>query len=221
MLATVILGAGPQDLQIDPIPGNMDGLAIIRKWKDDFWAFSVVAPLPGHDAWMIVGGRNDYESPSFPHGKVRTSLEDLIVRLPALCERFASVANFPWSPTTLALAQYLGILSPEHIARHQSLVNEEKHQRDEADASKAYARQQSHADDLEKAFAAFKAGDMISVDHFEELLKLANIDLHPRTLGSLRSKVSKIGSRNAMMHGKGKLPDSIWHAASQLALTRG
>ena len=174
MLASIILGTGPQDLQIDPIPGDVDGLAIIRKWKDDFWAFSVVAPLPGHDAWMIVGGRNDYESPSFPHGKVRASL-----------------------------------------------VNEEKHQRDEAEASKAYARQQSHADDLEKAFAAFKAGDMISVDHFEELLKLAKIDLHPRTLGSLRSKVSKIGSRNAMMHGKGKLPDGVWHAASQLALAKG
>ena len=49
MLASIILGTGPQDLQIDPIPGDMDGLAIIRKWKDDFWAFSVVAPLPGHD----------------------------------------------------------------------------------------------------------------------------------------------------------------------------
>jgi hypothetical protein len=45
MLATVILGTGPQKLHIDPLPGDPDGLAIIRKWKDDFWAFSIVAPV--------------------------------------------------------------------------------------------------------------------------------------------------------------------------------
>ena len=221
MLATVILGTGPQELHIDLLPNDQDGLAIIRKWKDDFWAFSIVAPVPDYNVWMIVGGRNDYENPSFPHGKVQASIKNLISRLPTLCEKFASDARFPWSPSELALAQHLGYLSPEQIARHRILIAAEKQQRDDTEASKADARQQAHADDLEKAFAAFKAGDMISVDHFEELLKLANIDLHPRTLGSLRSKVSKIGSRNAMMRGKGKLPDGIWHAASQLALTRG
>jgi hypothetical protein len=221
MLATVIMGTGPQETQIDLIPGNLDGLAVIRKWKDDFWAFSIVAPVPGYNVWMIVGGRNDYDSPSFPHGKVRASIENLISRLPALCARFASDASFPWSPTELALAKHLGYLSPEQIARHQILVAAEKHQRDEIAASREAEKQQAHARELDKAFTAFKAGDMISVDHFEELLKLANIDLHPRTLGSLRAKVSKIGHRNAMMHGKGKLPDGVWHAASQLALTRG
>jgi hypothetical protein len=107
MIATVILASGPNTLQIDPIPGSIDRLAIVRKWKDDPYSLAVVAPIPNTDAWTPVSTTKDLNSTTFPAGHVAEELQRHVEKLPSLVQGFMSGTANP-NPAVLSLARYLG-----------------------------------------------------------------------------------------------------------------
>jgi hypothetical protein len=215
MLINVITLNGPQNLQADPIPNSPDDLAIARKFDDGPYAFSVVAPVPNTDIWIGVACPHDLESSSYKPGSIRRNLEDHIAGLPSLCEQWANNQKAV-NPVTIALARYLGIITQNHLEQRVALVKLERLQFDEEQNRKQAEKEQLRKRELENSFAKFKAGDLISVADFEELLFLAGIVAHPRTLGSLRKNVTAIGHTQARRTGKGQLPDGVWALAHQL-----
>jgi hypothetical protein len=212
---TLVSMSGPHQVQADPISGSPDGLVVVRKWREDPHAFSVAAPIPGTDAWMSIATRGELSHPNFPHGKVRQSVESMLAGLPAACEEYSRTTRSILAPALLGVAQYLGILTADHVAAHRALVAGERSAREASLEKKLEDDQRSREQQLARALEAFRGGEMISASDFEGLLSLANISLPARTLSTLRTRVTHIGRNGVRLHG-GKLPDGIWRAVQQL-----
>jgi hypothetical protein len=116
MITTIILPDGPKEMEIVKIPDSPDGLAIIKEMAEDPTAASVVAQVPGHDAWAPMGSPLGVSHPDFPVGRVHGYLEDVIARLPHDVGEYL-LGNAELAPSRIALARYLGFLSPEEEAR--------------------------------------------------------------------------------------------------------
>jgi hypothetical protein len=216
MQAITLVGmSGPSQVQADPIEGSPDGLVVIRKWRDDPHAFAVAARIPGHDAWMSVARQSDLTHPNFPHGTVRQSLETMLAGLPAACEAQSRTARSIVSPVHLGVARYLGILTDDQVASRRSLLEQERSQREEDSREKQRALDRESERRLSASLEVWKKGEMISAGDFEDLLAASGIVLPPRTLSTLRTRVSMIGRGGARLHG-GKMPEGIWRAVQQL-----
>jgi len=131
MIATVILASGPDDLQVDLIPDSIDGLAVVRKWRDDPWALRVVAPIPGTNAWTLFSTVSDLKKPTFPIGRVAEELQQLIKKLPALVDDFLRGTATP-NPAVLSLARYLSIYTETQARVIQARRETERRDRDDA-----------------------------------------------------------------------------------------
>ena len=130
MLATVILSSGPNNLQIDPISGSLDGLAVIRKWQDDPYSDNIVAQIPGTDAWTTVCSQEQLSHPEFPLGHVAEALQKHVDELPGLIEEFVAGKANP-KPIALALARYLGIYTEAQVTAMVARREAERQARDE------------------------------------------------------------------------------------------
>ncbi len=134
MIATVVLPDGPHEMEIDPIPDSPDHLAIVRDLADDPTASSVIAQIPGHDAWTPMGCPMGVTHPDSPVGRVHGYLEGVIARLPHdLGEFLAGQADL--APSRIALARYLGIMTPEHDRRLAERLATEQQEASEEEAS--------------------------------------------------------------------------------------
>jgi hypothetical protein len=112
MLATVVLPEGPREMEIEPIPDSPDQLAIVRELAEDPTAASVVAQIPGHDAWTAMACPMGTSHPAFPVGGVPAYLKGVIERLPLAVEEYLA-GKAELAPSRIALARYLKILTPE------------------------------------------------------------------------------------------------------------
>lgn len=112
MIATVVLPDGPHEMEIEPIEGSPDHLAIVRDLADDPTASSIIAQIPGHDAWTPMGSPMGVSHPDFPVGHVREHLENVIARLPRDIDEYLG-GHAELAPSRIALARYLAFLSPE------------------------------------------------------------------------------------------------------------
>jgi len=112
MLATVVLPDGPQEMEIVPMEGSPDHLAIIKDLAEDPTAASIVAQIPGHDAWTPMACPMGTVHPSFPVGHVPQYLRDVIAHLPRAVERYVT-GQESLAPSRIALARYLKILPPD------------------------------------------------------------------------------------------------------------
>ena len=131
-----------------------------------------------------------------------------------VCEQYAKgSANWP----LFGIPRWLGF-DPQPYIDQRKAMNEQKEAERKAKAEqKAKEDAERYARKVAEAETEFLAGERICADYLETLFNNYEIELHPRTKGSLRSgKIGIIGKDSASVARGYKVPKGLWDAINQL-----
>jgi hypothetical protein len=112
------------------------------------------------------------------------------------------------------------VRNPEKYAEDAQAAKEkrdaERIERDREIAERDEKRKQAHEEAVRQAAIDFQNGKMIDAEYFEELCKRNGVQMHMRTVGSLRKNIVEICNGRARHSAKNGVSTGIWVAAQEL-----
>lgn len=223
MKIRLITKDGINDALADPHP-TIPHCMILRKWANDIHAPTRAFPVTGADgstAWRAELSAHD-EKNNWP------KVEAWLAKRNADGSPYTRERMLEWLKQAreggcyLALAlvhmcRFLGLGA--EVAETIKAIQERSRKRQEEQAAETAKRAQQYADAdkaaMDKARTDFLAGGQISPSHFERLCAENNIELHPRTVGMIRNRISSIG-KDSIYRSGGFVSPAIYTHIRQL-----
>lgn len=88
--------------------------------------------------------------------------------------------------------------------------NEKREAAERAENEKREAAEVKERARIDVLKVKIAAGESVTGDELADVGRSLGIDIHPRTVGTLRKRVNWIGDSGARVTGKGGLPDGVW-----------
>jgi hypothetical protein len=224
MKISLITRDGIEDALADPHP-TISKCMILRKWADDAHAPTRAFPVTGADgstAWRAEISRYDEEN-NWP------KVEAWLAKRDAEGSPYTREKMLDWlkqareggcylASALVHMCRFLGLGA--EVDQTLAVIRERSKKRtEEHEAMEARRKQQLRDADkaaMDKARADFIRGDRIATSHFERLCEENGVEMHIRTIGTLRKRIAAIGHKTILGQVRGGGMDGVHSAAHAL-----